>query len=120
MTYKVRLHGDDGKEYIISYEELRPKLGIDDRIDFVFKRVLAIEDEFVYSLEPKAEQEILNLIKKNLDIRTSEITAHFRLSSHFMYLAFWHVWDKLQHSNRIVATSHGKEHQRTWNIKEAK
>jgi len=118
VEYKVCLQGDDSKEYVISYADLRRKLNIDDRIDFILKRLLALEDEFVDSLELKAEQEILNLIKKNPNIRTGELTDYFTVANHFMHLAFWHAWDKLKESGRIIATSHGQGHHRTWKIKE--
>jgi len=119
MEYKVRLQGDDGKEYVISYRDLRAKLGVDESIDFWTQRILKIEDEIVNSLEPKAQEQILKIIEENPNIRTGDLTDHFTVANRLMHLAFWHAWDKLQKSGEIVATSHGAGHHRTWNIKEA-
>ena len=117
MEYEIRVRAKDGKNYLISYSALREKLKIDDRIDYALERILEIEKEIDRSLEPKAQQEILKLIEENPNIRTGDLTDHFKGYSRFIHLAFWHAWNKLQESNQIVATSHGKGKHKTWNIR---
>jgi len=116
MDYKIRVKTKDGKNYLMSYSQLRNKLGLDDRIDYFVKRIIEIENVLIKSFEVEAEQRILKLIEQNANIRTGDLTTHFSGSNRFMHDANWHAWDKLQHSNQIVATSHGKGKHKRWNI----
>jgi len=117
LVYKIRVQDENGKNYLISFDGLSRKLGVDRKIDYVLNRINKLHDEIVSILEPKAEQEILKLIREQPNIRTRNITRSFNMSSRSTYHAFWNVWNRLMDSDKIIGTSHGQGRNRTWRLK---
>ena len=125
VEFKVVLRGSDGKDYVISYEMLRDRLGVDavrdylaGRIKTVFERLYAIEEHYVkHILQPQMEVNILALLKDTPELRTGEISQKSP-NNRLDMCAWYHAFEKLEHEGKIVPTSHGQGHDRTWRVKE--
>lgn len=123
--YKVKLVGKDGKEYHGNFDWLRDELGINNvrdylagRIGTLFERLIELEEYHVnHILQPEMEANILSLLKENPELKTREInqkSPNNRLEMHAWYFAF----KNLEQNGRIIPTSHGQGHNRTWRVKE--
>ena len=117
--FKVRLQGDDEKEYVINYEGLRQALGfyqltsdIKDIRDTVRNlRDLCIERLLV----PEMEELILKVVEENPDIETRKLNEKRPYDS-WNQLAWYRAFDSLKEQKRILGTSQGRGKNRTWKI----
>jgi len=117
--FKVRLLGDNGEAYVITYEALRQKLGfykltsdIEDIRDTVRKlKDLCIERLLI----PEMEELILKVVEENPDIETRKLNEKRPYDS-WNQLAWYRAFDSLKEQKRILGTSQGHGKNRTWKI----
>lgn len=119
-TFVVVLEEKETKQkYTISYEGLRRALKTDERIDYVFKRIIEIENALIKSLMSQARLDIIALIRKQPKMRTGEINKFCINRERFVYNAYYKdayykAFEELKTTGEIISKSHGRGKQRTW------
>lgn len=119
IEYNVRLQGSDGKDYIISYEGLKQKLGLcetDSSIRSIRREVNRFQEAFIENtLVPKMEDKIVTIIKENPEIQTRNLNRKMPSKS-MEQIAWYQAFNKLKDERRIIGTSHGRGQNRTWHL----
>lgn len=117
VEYNVRLQGSDGKEYIISYDSLKFKVGfyeLSSSIRDMHYEIMKLRDIIVKRLlVPEMEDFIVTILKENPNLKTRELNSKMPYET-LKQLAWYQAFDKLKDEGRIVGTSHGKGQNRTW------
>lgn len=90
LTFKVKLEGSDGGNWIATFEFLKQKLGICD----LEKRVLELE-------RPLKKQKILDFLKKEGKLRTLNYILRYFGEVDFS------VWEELRREEKICCEIHG-------------
>lgn len=126
-TYKVKLHGSDGKEYVTTYEglwkDLKQHMTFDEKLGWngvtkgLREDVTRLRDLLLSEiLIPKAKTEVLKFLKENPDVQTRSF-YHKAWSHGERINAWYYAKQELEAQGLIVPTSHGAGHNRTWNLK---
>lgn len=129
-TYKIRLQGSDGKEYITTYDDLKQDLGICKALeeirqnskwaqhqrDVLFRQIDRLTKDIIDVETPRMKGLILGLLTDNPDMRTRQITEKTPWQNKILWGAFERAFKELQESGEIIGTSHGAGHNRTWRI----
>lgn len=131
-TYKVRLKGSDGKEYVTTFEGLKQDLGIckalkeieekfrwaDNQRQVLFQRIDRLTNDLIDLIIPSMKTKIYSLLAVHPDMRTRQITEKTPWGNKILWGAFQKAFKELQDKGSIIGTSHGAGHNRTWRIKE--
>jgi len=128
MIYKVKLVGNDGKNYVITYESLwgqlkecmtyEEKIGWNTVSRSLRKDIDELKDTLLSEiLIPKAKTEILKFLKENSNVQTRNF-YHKAWNHGERLLAWYHGKEELELEGQIVSVSHGKGKNRTWKLKE--
>ena len=129
-TYKIKLHGSDGKEYVTTYEDLKQELGIckalkeieekfrwaENQRLVLFQKIDRLTNDIIDVETPRMKLKILSLLKDNPDMRTRQITEKTPWRNKILWGAFQKAFKELQDEGEIIATSHGQGHNRTWRV----
>ena len=126
ITYKVRLLGSDGREYIISLEGLRSTLErvnpernilIETLRGDVAELAKIIREE---TLIPKMRKEIVNFLKSNPNIATREFNSYGYRWKGERCSAWFEAKELLEAEGVIVSVKQGLGKNRLWKLKEAR
>lgn len=130
-TYKVRLYGSDGNDYVTTFEGLKQDLGIckalkeieekfrwaDNQRQVLFQRIDRLTKDLIDLTTPSMKTKIISLLAVHPDMRTRQITEKTPWQNKILWEAFNKAFKELQDSGEIIGTSHGAGHNRTWRIK---
>ena len=126
VTYRVRLLGSDGQEYIMSFEELRSILLRDDP---EWKNAVKILRQDVNELAeiireemriPKMREEIVSFLKNNANIETCNFNKRGNMWTGEKRWAWFKAKELLEAEGVIVSVKQGRGKNRLWKLKEAR
>ena len=125
VEYKVRLQGDDGKDYVITFADLLQRLkaqmpfgerigwnGVTTRLrDDVDKIEECVRKEI---LTPKLKQAIISFLKEHPDTETRVLNNQAYSLPSLERNAWYYAKEELEEEGKIVSTSQGRGKNRLW------
>jgi len=123
VTYKVKLQGDDGGDYVITFEGLADKLGVvgpwNPVTETLRKDLNELANLFVDAiLVPKAKDDVIAFLREHPKVETRILNRQGYMLEDLKWRAWLKAKDVLERDGVIVSVKQGRGKNRVWLLKE--